>query len=231
MFRRQDFVFYLPMNNNATDYGPSSYTTTVNGATLTTNEAGTSNKAYDFDGVNDTITMGASAYDALIDAYNAGSVSLYFNMINNYSGANNDIVFCALDDTLTTLYAQQISEGSTYHINYLGSFATSNNINSTTGSTNGSWKRTIYESTYATTKYNGRIIENGTVLTLAKSDTNQVISKSVYASRKITIGWRNGSPANRSFKGKMNNVFAIKKVLTATERSYIAQFGNYKRLA
>lgn len=235
MYRRQDFIYYLPMNKNANDYSLNNFTTTVNGATLSTNQAGISDMAYSFDGVNDEITMGISAYDAVVSAVNSGVVSFYFNMINNAASNKNDqllIVMDAVPDFNKAVTIGEIVGSSNYHALHLGGGGSnSQNIWGGGTPTTGVWKRMIYESTYATTKYTGRILRDGTALSLTRTETNQIISGSGQASRKVTIGWIPNAWADRSFKGKMNNVFAIKKALTSTDRAYIAQFGNYKRIA
>jgi len=235
MLRIDDFLWYIFMNNNANDNSLNAYTTTINGATLTTNELGISNRAYDFDGVNDSITMGASAYDALIDAVNAGVVSLHINMINNKANNKNDGVLNAYDNSGDFNKHYGVAEFTTstnFTILSCGGGGVSvNNIYTSVAPTLSTWKKMIYETTYATTKNTGRVLKDGVALGLARPETNQLVIKSVSSSRSIWIGWRQDSPANRSFKGKMNNVFAIKKVINATEQSYINKFGNMKRIA
>lgn len=51
-------VAYYPMNGNANDESGNAYNGTVAGAVLTTDRFGAANRAYSFDGVNDSITIG-----------------------------------------------------------------------------------------------------------------------------------------------------------------------------
>src|SRR3990167_4957400 len=51
-------VAYYPFNGNANDESGNGNNGTVNGATLTTDRFGNTNKAYSFDGVNDYIDIG-----------------------------------------------------------------------------------------------------------------------------------------------------------------------------
>ena len=233
MLRIDDFLWYIFMNNNANDNSLNTYTTTINGATLDTNADGVSNMAYSFDGVNDEITIGSSAYDALIDAVNAGVVGIHISMYNDKTANNNDLIFSASPNpTSTSFIAIGENDGTNDFVYYaLGNGSLSNEINKNPYTIiTGVWKNSIYETTKAT-YYNGRINVNGSDLALTKSSSNQLVSKSVNANRKISIGWRADQPVNRSFKGKMNNAFAIKKVINATEQSYINKFGNMKRIA
>src|SRR6185295_15890363 len=72
-------VGYFPFTGNAKDASPSGNTGIVTGATFTTNRFGNANSAYNFDGVNDFITL------KNISAYNLSSytISLWFK----YGGA------------------------------------------------------------------------------------------------------------------------------------------------
>ncbi len=52
-----DFVGYFPFNGNVNDESGNGNNGTNNGATLTTDRFGNSNKAFDFDGINDFINI------------------------------------------------------------------------------------------------------------------------------------------------------------------------------
>ena len=52
-----DLVLFLPFNSNANDESGSGNNGTVNGATLTQDRFGINNKAYQFDGINDYISI------------------------------------------------------------------------------------------------------------------------------------------------------------------------------
>jgi len=53
----QGLKMYLPFTGNATDASGNGNLATVNGATLTTDRFGTANSAYNFDGINDFISL------------------------------------------------------------------------------------------------------------------------------------------------------------------------------
>jgi len=223
------------MKGNATDYSRNAFSTTVNGATLTTNDVGISNMAYNFDGTNDYISMGTTAYDALVDAMNAGSVTIYINMINNKASNANDIVLTAGDSNVgvftDVLQINEFTGSSNKTAIYAGNDSDSNSIYTSVAPTLATWKKMQYETTYATTKYAGRVLKDGTALGLTRSETNQIITKSADGSRSIWLGWRQDSPSGRSFKGKMSNAFAIKRVLTNADYKFISKFSNRKRVA
>lgn len=235
MLRINDFILYIPMKGNATDYSLNGYSTTVNGATLTTNDNSISNSAYNFDGTNDYISLGTTAYDTLIDAMNAGTVSIFIKMINNKASNANDIVL-ALGDSNTGVFTDvlQISE-LTGTLNqtaiYAGSGSDPNSIYTSVAPTTATWKNIMYQTTYATTKYTGLVRKDNTDLGLIRSETKQLITKSTDGSRSIWIGWRQESPSGRSFKGNMYNFMVRKKDISTLEYKYINKFGNMKRIA
>jgi len=55
---RNGLVAFYPFNNNANDESGNNLNGTVNGATITTDRFGDANKAYQFDGISNFITMG-----------------------------------------------------------------------------------------------------------------------------------------------------------------------------
>ena len=212
--------FDLDVTNDS-DRSFNAYSITVNGATKTTNEFGQSNKAYSFDGVNDYIVIGnATTYDTFIDLLNAGGVSL-FMIINNDKGVSqNDIIFSALANPVDFTKGCQISESSGSYM-YIGSGSTMDSVYTTTSEILTTWKSKNFQSEYATTKYNGAIYENGSAMSLTKSDTNQLASKSVDTDRALWFGWRQNTPANRSFKGKLGTLRIYNENLTAGQNKII----------
>jgi hypothetical protein len=78
-------VGYWPFNGNANDESGNGNNGTVNGAALTTDRFGLTNKAYSFDGVNDLISIAAQS---TISPQSNYSVSFWFNSsVSNYNGA------------------------------------------------------------------------------------------------------------------------------------------------
>lgn len=235
MLRINDFILYIPMKGNATDYSLNGYSTTVNGATLTTDENSISNQAYNFDGTNDYISLGTTAYDALIDAINAAVVSIFMRMYNNKASNANDIVLtCGDSNTGVFTDVLQISEltGTTNQtVIFGGNSGDPNSIYTSVAPTLTTWKNIMYQTTYATTKYTGLVRKDNTDLSLTRSETNQIITKSTDGSRSIRIGWRQDNPANRSFKGNIYNFMIVKKDISFLEYKFISKFGNMKRIA
>jgi hypothetical protein len=183
--------------------------------------------ALNFDGANDYIVVGnATTYDNYIDKLNAGGLTLLLNMYNNKTTSQNDIFYSANTTTTNFNNGQQIAISDTLNMNFLGSGTLENIIHVTQSPTLTDWFNLGYESVFATTKYNGRIFENYATLSLTKSDTNQLVSKSANSTRRLWIGWRQDSPANRSFKGKMNNFMIIEKTTTFADRYFLNQFRN-----
>ncbi len=71
-------VAYYPFNGNANDESENGHNGTVNGATLTTDRFGNENSAYDFDGINDYISIG----DKLDFGINEYTISTWINSPN-----------------------------------------------------------------------------------------------------------------------------------------------------
>ena len=233
MLAIDDFLFYFLFDGSATDFGLNSFSTTISGATLTTNKNGVSNKAYLFDGVNDQITLGTDAYDEIFDAINAGVVGVFIKMYNDKASNNNDLIFTSSANPLSTNFANiGESEGTNNWTYYaLGNGSLANEIHILATPITGAWKTALYQTTFNTTNYLGRININGTDLSLTKSNSNQLATKSVDTDRQISIGWRADSPANRSFKGSISNVFAITRELSSLEMKFINKFEEMKRVA
>jgi hypothetical protein len=79
-------VGWWPFNGNANDESGNGNNGTNNGATLTTDRFGNTDKAYDFDGVNDLIEFGDIQS---LNNSNAFTVSVFFNY-NNLPSFPND---------------------------------------------------------------------------------------------------------------------------------------------
>ena len=71
-------VGYWGFDGDAKDYSGNNNHGAVNGATLTVDRNGKSNSAYNFDGVNDNISVNSLIYP------NSRSISLWFYNTNNY---------------------------------------------------------------------------------------------------------------------------------------------------
>lgn len=79
-------VAYYPFSGNAGDSSGNGNHGTVNGATLTTDRFGNSNKAYDFNGINNSIVVPNSQTLNIIG--NQISISYWMNFRNNIADGN-----------------------------------------------------------------------------------------------------------------------------------------------
>ena len=75
-------IAQYPLTGNAQEVTGNATDGTVNGATLTADRAGRANKAYNFDGTNDSISLGDN------DIYENFTVSGWFNLSNGTTGKN-----------------------------------------------------------------------------------------------------------------------------------------------
>jgi hypothetical protein len=78
-------VGWWPFNSNANDESGSGNSGTVNGATLTTDRFGNTNKAYSFDGINDEINY-QSGINSSLNIIGDISISFFMRTIQNNTG-------------------------------------------------------------------------------------------------------------------------------------------------
>lgn len=79
-------IAYYPFNGNANDISGNSNHGTVTGAALTTDKDGASNSAYNFNGVSNSIKLGATPFVAMDNLDGSDfSISLWFN-VNDAKG-------------------------------------------------------------------------------------------------------------------------------------------------
>lgn len=106
-------IGWWPFNGNANDESGNGNNGTVNGATLTTDRNGVTNKAYNFDGVDDKIIITAQS---IIPQQSNYTVSLWFkSAISTYNGAfiSFGAWFCKLGhDSPGFFYKDEIGNSS-----------------------------------------------------------------------------------------------------------------------
>lgn len=76
-FSSDSLIAFYPFNGDARDESGNDYNGTVNGATLTTDRFGEANKAYEFDGTNDWISIGNVANLGTSDFTVAAWINIY----------------------------------------------------------------------------------------------------------------------------------------------------------
>ncbi len=129
-------VSYWPFNGNANDESGNGNNGIVNGATLTSDRNGVSNKAYRFDG-NSTIYNNNNSLRQLIDLNNSFSIGTWFNRdaSGNTAGSPQEKVIFAFDGSNTFPYKRvwltigQTNDTTTYIL-----FERNNNTTTPNGS-------------------------------------------------------------------------------------------------
>jgi hypothetical protein len=81
-------VSWYGFNGNAVDAGPAANSTTVHGATLTTDRFAVANKAYSFDGISNYISAGT------VTAYNSDNFSISFWVNRNSDPGTRNLISC-----------------------------------------------------------------------------------------------------------------------------------------
>jgi hypothetical protein len=107
-------VGWWPFNGNANDESGNGNNGTVNGATLTTDRFGVANKAYSFNGLTNTITIGNSA---AFNFTNGQTISFWFN-ISSFPGSNESIVFSQQTSSSTSAIGFNVSITAGGNLNY-----------------------------------------------------------------------------------------------------------------
>ena len=112
-FLKQGLVAYYPFNGNAKDESGNGYDGKISGTTLTKDRHGNAEKAYDFDGVDDYITLPSSIFEE-VDGFTLSTwVSLdsisqqHFILSGATHEDDNRFHVCLWDGVFTIYYRNQ----------------------------------------------------------------------------------------------------------------------------
>jgi hypothetical protein len=201
--------------NSVADVSFNQWTLTNSGTTDATGIFGESSGARAFDGTNDKITSGTDVYDYVIDKLNASAVSIIYDIATNNT-TNFWGTFYYQDTVLdgATVLAHPITPTLFIYLSGANTTANSVNANLTPVSSFQNYCATLKKET---TNYTGVIYIDGVPIALNKSTSNQLVTKSVNASRCLTLGARPTMTSMSWFNGKICNHKAFQKVLTKNE--------------
>jgi len=231
MLNINDFILYMPMKGNITDYGVNSYSTTNTGAVLTTDDIGLSNSAYELADVADRIEITASAGNAVATALNS-EACFYFEA--DFRALSGSDFFRSIHQWGTTgqqsftltganggSFTQQFSMGASTD----GTNAT-NTALSNTNSLDSNWNdwyiNYLDNSTTVDVDFykNGSSVSSGVDMQYAKTNSTA----------PMRIGAQN-TGNDLGALGKIKNVIILDRNITSLERKFIKKFSNRKRVA
>lgn len=218
MLRINDFVLYMPMRNNLTDFSLNGYTATNNGATLTTGRDGSSNSAYSFNGTTNYITLPNACQQAIATALSSSGCLVYTILANN--GNTGGIVDAWYNTAQNSWLAQKGNDGKLYFALYDG--ATSKGLNNGLNYSTSVWYFVVNNMSSATAFeafLNISTTSSSTFTSGIKTNSTGLIN----------IGRR--GDVGQYFNGKIANVMALNKPLSSLEQQFINKFGNMKRIA
>ena len=235
MLNRNDFILYLPMKGNVTDYGANSRTATNNSVSLTTDKNGLSNSAYEWNSTTDNLEFIAAVGNDLATAGNSGGVGIYFeaNLVNpadnlalrlfsQYGNSGNRSISITLS-TLNSLDDNCIARR--YSDDGIGASGAETGINSVNYAV---WNDWVLNITNQTTTNSDEVLKNSSQID-TESSLELMKEDSTF---KFQIGYQNnGGTTNDSFQGKISNFIIKDKAFTKLESKYISKFGNRKRIA
>jgi flagellar hook-associated protein 1 FlgK len=196
-------IAQYPLTGNVQEVTGNATDGTVNGATLTADRAGRANKAYNFDGINDSISLGDN------DIYENFTVSGWFNLSNGTTGQNamyaagtDNLKLTASDNGTITM---NVGGTNSYVATSAGAFATNQWVHVV-----GSWDGT-----------NARIHVNGTKLV----DTTNSAGSSALTDPTAADGTLGADlVANDDFfKGQLGDLRIYNRALSDTEIGQLNQ--------
>lgn len=208
-------VGYWPFTGNANDLSVNVNHGIVNGATLTADRYGISNRAYSFDGINDYINV---PDDPTLSNFNGMTISAWFNL-STFQASNFDGVQCILAKWYHVLNCGNNTD--TYECSIAGNkaqFATNNNNISgfpnppaLTASDLNTWKHVVY----ITDPQLGQMIYINGVQSGTSSATGAICASTndllFGADQHISLG------LERFFNGKLDDIGIWNRVLSASE--------------
>jgi len=218
MLNRNDFILYMPMKGNLTDYSNNGYTATNNGATLTTGRDGVTDTAYSFDGSTEYITL-TSAVNQAISTALGSSASIFYEFVAD----TNKLcaVLSAYYNTAENSFNLQLAaDNSTFFALFNG--GTGQNDNSLSY-TNSQWVFYCHNMSSATAYTGYQDIDTTATKTFS-------ISIKTNSTGLVNIG-RRGDGGTNYFDGKIANIGVLDRPLTKLEQKYIKKFSNRKRVA
>lgn len=195
-----NLVAYYPFNGNANDESGNGNNGTVFGPTLTTDRFGNANRAYHFDGVNDSISTGNginisnSAFTIAFWAKRDAMLNLYANVIGQGTHTTNQGLHLAFRDAVMQyrftfgFYQNDLDVSPQYSDTLLHNWACSYDANSKA--------RKVYR--------------DGILIASDISSSNYVGSGRLY----IGVGFP-GDPSN--FNGTIDDIRIYKRVLSMDE--------------
>lgn len=232
MLNKNDFILYIPMKGNITDYSPNTYSTSNTGAVLTTDDRGVSNSAYDFADASDRIEVTAAAGNTVATALNSQaciyfeadlrtlSGTDFFRVIHQWSSSTGQLAF-SLTAANGGAFTQQFSMGASTD----GTSATDTAL-SNTNSLDSNWNDWYINYTDNTTNIDVAFYKNGSS---ADGGVDMQYAKT-NSSLAMRLGARNGDDSQGNI-GTIKNVMVLNRNITSLERKFIKKFSNIKRVA
>ncbi len=211
----QGLVGYWPFCGNALDESGNNNHGTVNGATLTTDRFGNVGSAYDFDGLNDFISINESNS---LKPVNEITISLWANIDSTNSPSFIGLVNKYLEGAEPSYSSYQMITGNNT-INQTGDAGftiRTNNIYQWTGVTNASYLNQFH---HLVGTYNGSILKcykNGILVsTIDATGDIQYSSSNIDFGRRINNNGVIG--LDTYFKGKLDDIAIWNRALTPQE--------------
>jgi len=235
MLNINDFILYLPLKGNTTDYSRNAYSVTNNSVTSTTDEFGISGGAYEWNSATDNLELSASVGNAYAVASNSGTSTLYMKLNLNDPGFNVAVrLFSQYGGAGNRAFAYSISTLSALNDNcYVRRYSSDGTaaagdettINSISYSTWFSLRHVINED--GLTNNDDILIDN--VSDDTATGLNELKENSTFLTQ---IGYQNNTGGNNNgFTGKANNIMILNRGITSLEEKFINKFGNRKRVA
>ena len=216
-------VAYYPFNGNANDESGNGNNGTVNGATLTSDRFGNSEKAYSFDGITNYISI---PHSESINCSNV-TISTWFNAQDfvgeanqntlvskrEYSGWGNSYEI-GLGKDPNTCFSNPNCENAIYtgyttnNLNYINVFSSNSSLQTN------NWYHFVYihDNNYVS------IFLNGVRVFLGQSPGSLPTNNTL----PVWLGARPGGGGRHFFNGKLDDICIYNRALTEAEITYLA---------
>lgn len=218
MLRINDFILYMPMKGNLTDYSLNGYTATNSGSTSATGENLIANTAYDFNGSTQFFTLTSTVNQAFSTAMNANGafyISIYLD-----NGTSTQGIISTYNNTAQNSFNLQYQNVASQEL----SFPKFN------GATNYAWAEGDINATeWVDICYNFTTNDGEQFVNQTSTNTNTYGGTAKENSTNTIWVGRRGDGSY--FDGKMYNLMLRTKQLSSLEQKFINKFSNMKRVA
>lgn len=235
MLRIDDFILYIPLKGNTTDYSLNGYSVTNDSVTATTDEYGISNQAYEWSATTDNLTYSSTVANAIATQMNSTAgctIRGKFNFTTLASNASGRVV-SNYGGSGVRSFAFSIINGLGLNTDSFVAVSSDDGAGLTVANSSASTLTYSSFKEYKVTSIQATGTTNDFDVYWDGSNVINVTQENCYTSSThgFDIGQQTHSTTADGFIGKANNIMVFKKITNSLEDKFIQKFGNMKRVA